>query len=515
MKSFLTIITSDYLQRTRSYAFLVTLCATLAIAYTFVPEPNATYSTIRIGGYVGIYNSAWIGYVTAIMTSIFLSLIGFYLVNSGIKTDIDTKVGQIVATTRINNFTYLFSKVLSNFLVLLTIVFTVFVMSIILFFLYNDGGAIEITQFLKPYVLITIPAMFLIAVLAVVFEVFFGKYSVVQNLGFFFLFMALALVTPKTEAEFSLDVFGSKIVTSQFEGIVRGITKSDEIKDLSIGYIIGNIDNSKKFEFEGMGFPTSFVISRVAIVLIGILIIGLIAPLFHRFNVKERIRTNLVVANEKKTIFKEINLSKLSIPKINYSIFPLVKTEFLMLFRKGSKWLWLLNAVGVALLATLPLKIAHQMVLPVLWFIQVSRLSDLTTKETIHNVQSFAFSSYKPVGRLLASQLLSGILLTLILSVPLVIRLMLATNFLAVISVILGAVFIVLLAATLGSLSKGKKLFEVLFFMITYANINGIPFADYFGGFEHQNYYLLTLTSLVILLGTAIIFTRKYQLKNH
>lgn len=133
MPPFFTIIKSDYLQRTRSYAFLITLCATLAIAYTFVPEPNANYATIKIANYVGYYNSAWFGYVTAIMTSLFLSLMGFYLVNNGIETDVKIKVGQIVASTPISNFKYLLSKVLSNFLVLLTIVAVVFIMNIILF----------------------------------------------------------------------------------------------------------------------------------------------------------------------------------------------------------------------------------------------------------------------------------------------------------------------------------------------------------------------------------------------
>ena len=152
MKQFFTIIKSDYLQRVRSYAFLITLCATLAIAYTFVPEPNANYSTIRISDYVGHYNSAWFGYVTAIMTSIFLSLIGFYLVNSSIKTDIKTKIGTITASTKISNFNYLFSKAITNFIVLWTIMFLVFVMSIILFFLYNDGSNFQLFQFIKPFI---------------------------------------------------------------------------------------------------------------------------------------------------------------------------------------------------------------------------------------------------------------------------------------------------------------------------------------------------------------------------
>jgi len=143
MKLFLTVVYSDFLQRTRSYAFLVTLCISIAIAYTFVPEPNASYSTIRIADHIGYYNAAWFGYVTAIMTSIFLSLFGYYLVNSGIKKDMDTKVGQIIATTPISNVSYLLAKALSNFLLLASIVSVVCIMSIVLFFLYNDGYSFE------------------------------------------------------------------------------------------------------------------------------------------------------------------------------------------------------------------------------------------------------------------------------------------------------------------------------------------------------------------------------------
>lgn len=515
MNSFLTIIKSDYLQRTRSYAFLVTLCASLAIAYTFVPEPNANYSTIRIADHVGYYNSAWFGYVTAIMTSVFLSLIGFYLVNSGVKKDIETKIGQIIASTSITNFKYLLSKILSNFLVLLTIVVVIFIMSIALFILYNDGFTFELIQFIKPYLLITIPAMFFVSTFAVIFEVLFGKYSLVQNIGFFFLFTSLLVFSPKTELQYSFDVFGSKIVLNQLEETVRNITKSDEKTGLTnIGYVWGNLKQVKKFEFNGIDFPTSFIISRIMWMLFGIGIITLISRFFHRFNIKERVsikKTKMVDIEH--TSFKERNISKLPNLNINYGTFSLLKTELLLLFRKGKKWLWLLNILGMVLLAVLPLKIAHQIVLPILWFFQVSRLSDITTKETTNNIHYFAFTSYKPIGRLFLAQLLSSIILILVLAIPLIIRLGVSFDYAAALSTVLGGIFIVLFAALLGVLSRGEKLFEVIFFMITYANINSIPFTDYFGGFEHQQYYLIQLAIIILLLGSASFLFRIKQLR--
>ena len=60
MIHFRSMIKGDYLQRTRSYAFLITLAISLYIAYTFVPAPDAAYTTVRIGNFVGEYNAAWI-----------------------------------------------------------------------------------------------------------------------------------------------------------------------------------------------------------------------------------------------------------------------------------------------------------------------------------------------------------------------------------------------------------------------------------------------------------------------
>ncbi|WP_456441315.1 hypothetical protein [Psychroserpens sp.] len=514
MKLFFTIIKSDYLQRTRSYTFLVTLCISLAVAYTFIPAPDANYSTIKIGNHLGDYNSAWIGYVTAIMTSIFLSLVGFYLVNGSIKTDIHTRVGQIVASTAISNFGYLFSKLLSNFLVLLTIVFIVFLMSILLFFSYNEGFSFEIIQFIKSYLFITFPAMFFIATLAVVFEVFFGKYSVIQNVGFFFLFSALLIIPASTETQFELDIFGSEIVTYQMENQVKEISQTNELPSLNIGYNIAEGQETKRFNFEGVKFSTSFLLSRIGWMLLCIVSIVIISPLFHRFNVKERMSIKKTTQNI--SISKtnnEVVLSALPKVNINYGILPLLKTELLLLFRKGKRWLWIVNLIGMVLLEALPLKIAFQIVLPILWFLQVNRLSELTTKEVTNNIHYFAFASYKPLSRFLVSQVLAGIVLILFLAIPLIVRLAFIANFTAVFSIILGSIFITLLASTLGIVTKGKKLFEVLFFMIAYANVNAIPFMDYFGGINHSLGYTMKLIITITVLAFISFYTRKFELK--
>lgn len=514
MKNFITIIKSDYLQRTRSYAFLITLCISLAVAYSFIPAPGASYSTIRIGDYLGFYNSSWIGYVTALMTSIFLSLIGFYLVNGTIKNDINSKVGQIIATTRVSNFGYLLSKTISNFLVLCTIAFIIFIMSIILFFLYNDGFSFEILQFITPYSLIVIPSLFFISVLAVLFEVFLIQKSILQNVLFFFLFSIMALYDPTdTSRNFYLDAFGTKIITSQMEETVRNTATHEDLGGLNIGFVLGNVSEANHFLFDGVDFPIGYILSRIGWIIFGILLLGLASLFFHRFKVKERFQSKNKKALLQTKIDNDIDISKLPKVSLSFKILPLIKTEFVLLVRNGHKWLWILNIAGMLALCFAPLSIAHQMILPILWFLQVSRWSSLVTKERIFSTHFFTFASYQPLKRLLLSQVLSGILLALLLALPLLLRYMIQLDFMHITSIILGGVFIVSLAVLTGILTKGKKLFEILFFMITYANINAIPFTDYFGGLHHQYSYLAGIAILVVISLTISYSIRNIELK--
>jgi hypothetical protein len=115
---------------------------------------------------------------------------------------------------------------------------------------------------------------------------------------------------------------------------------------------------------------------------------------------------------------------------------------------------------------------------------------------------------------LLVSQLLAGIILMLFLAFPLIVKLLFIGNLANAITLILGAIFIVLLASTLGVLTQSKKLFEVLFFMLTYANINGVTFLDYFGGMDHNSTYVLKLITFVLVLITITFLKRKVDLKN-
>ena len=319
MKYAVSIIRADYLQRTRSYAFLVTLAISLYIAYTFVPAPGAAYTTVRAADFIGVYNSAWIGYVTAMMTSVFLSLIGFYLVNNSIKKDIDTGVGMIIAATSISNFKYLLSKTLSNFLVLLSITAIVFAMSVALFFIRGNGFSFELTQFILPYTIVTVPALFFISSLAVVAEVFVGRRPVIQYILFFALFNIITANVMMSEGSGMtkfLDPFGVKAVTTGMEDFVR-THFHEKAQVVSMGFNFSDKQHVKTFVFEGMPWQPAFIASRFIWIGFSLLLVGISAKFFHRFDVKEKTRTKkkkVVVDNiSPGLVARDIKLSALPV----------------------------------------------------------------------------------------------------------------------------------------------------------------------------------------------------------
>lgn len=518
MNTWKSIIKADYLQRTRSYGFLITLLVSVCLAYTFVPPAGANYSTVRIGDFIGENNAAWIGHITAIMASTFLWLLGFYLVNNGIKRDKETGVGQIIATTSISNFKYLLAKALSNFFVLLTITIIVMVMALSLVIIRGSNYSFDVIQFFFPYIFTTIPSIFFVSVLAVFAEVVTGKYTHLQNIGFFILFIVLInIINTSSDTHFHwFDVLGTKQLTDGMVNVVN-THYSKTIETVSVGFIFSN-HSTKYFLFQGTHWPAVFILSRLLWIGLAFLLLFIAAGLFLRFDVKERVtikkKKKNVDVTETKLPLKEIHLSKLPVAAPAYGIMPFVKIELLMLLRKGPKWFWLINLGGFIALVFMPLTPAHQIGLPALWFLQINRWADIATKEKYNRTHYFTYAAYKPLQRLLTSQIIAGILLATALAMPVIIRYAINGEYSTTISTVLGAMFIVTLSVCSGIISGGKRIFEIVFFMLTYINISGVAGLDYFGGFNHGiTYITLMFVIICTMLFVAFMF-RKYEISH-
>ncbi len=501
-------IKGNFLQYVRSYSFLITIAASIYVAFSFVPSESANYSTMRYGDFVGAYNSSWIGFVTAIMSSVFLSLFGFFLINGSLKKDIDTRIGQIVGATRISNAAYIFTKIWSNFIILLVILSMVLIVSIGLFFLYGKGFDFNILDFIQPYLFIAIPSLLLIVSLSIILEIFFPKKVFVQYGIFLLVFFFTLFSSSETENNNVTDLFGIqqplKLVEQQ---IIQQYPKSDT--KLTIGLVSGGRDTYKVVEIKTPSFSKQYLLYRLFWMFALLVLVYIASFFFHRFNLKEkqRIVEDKTTTNTSTNASFDIKKTTESITKTT-KLTPLIRTELTVFLRKNPKWVWFLTVCGMAMMGILHLDIAHGIILPIAWFLQIAVWSDIATKDKAYRTHYFVNSSYKPVQRLFVSRIIAGVILALTIALPLLLRLLFALDFIAFANVILGALFIVLLAIFLGVITKGKKLFEILFFFLVYSNLNKISITDYFGSTHNT----LNHTGLMLIFVT-ILFFMSYFLK--
>lgn len=515
MNNYKSIIKADYLQRTRSYIFIIILVVSVFFAISFVPNTNASYTTVRIGNFVGVNNAAWIGHTTAIMTSVFLWLFGFLIINNGIKRDDETGVGQIIATTSISNYSYLLAKSLSNFLILLTITGVIILVAIGLVFYRGYEYTFSATQFLLPYLLATLPSIFFVSILAVFFEVVFRNKTNLLNIAFFFLFPVIINVTQAVNNSNFVwfDILGIKYLTNQITSFVNSKISSTQ-QDISVGFNFSSNLKVNHFLFEGSVFTTEYILSRLLWIGLAFIILKLSAKLFNRFNTKPLISTK---EKHKSSLTEQVISYQLTIidwPKANidYGIIPLVKTELKLLVSKGPKWFWLINIASFISLFLIPLNMAYQIGLPIFWFLQINRWADLSTKEKQYGTDNFIFATYKPVQRLLGAQIIAGTILALLLTLPLLLRFALILEVSNSIKIILGAFILISFSIVSGIIFKGKRFFEIAFFFITYAIIQKIPFVDYLGVTQNGATFTLIQASICCAFLALAGTVRKYEI---
>lgn len=189
-QTLIVIVRADFLERFRRYSTLITLGITIYATYLYLPPATGRKITFNMGGYRGIYNSAWVGATVAVMTIIILSLPGFYLIKNAIQRDRETGVGQILATTPLTRLQYTLGKALSNLLFLAAMAGITLVAAAALQLLRAESVVIRPLDYISPYLIATLPWMMLVAGLAVLFEATHWLRGGLGNVIFFFLYLA-------------------------------------------------------------------------------------------------------------------------------------------------------------------------------------------------------------------------------------------------------------------------------------------------------------------------------------
>jgi len=515
------IAKADFLQRIRSYYFLIALGVCIFIIYSFVPSLTAGYTMVSLGNYRGFYNSAWIGSMVATCVP-FFSLIGFYVVNNAIKRDIDTGVGQIIATTRITRIQYLTGKFTSNFAVLVLILLVIAAMTVVMFLIRGETSHLEPGKLLLPLLILTLPAMFIIAALALFFDSLTRFSRGFLNIAYFFFWVFLvssSLWSPAT------DVFGLNTCILDIKNSIAA-TYPDWNGQYGTGILItDSIGSCKVFTWDGMHWTLWIFLQRIFWMAMAFCLILLASLRFKRFDpsdIKERKQRTIWFLKKKVACIEDdripsgIHYRDLPVAQARFSYFALLAAE-LRLMLKGKTTLWLILSAGLFIASVFtPIGFAYKVIIPLLWFLQVFIQSDLGSREITHRCNEYIFSSAFPLKRQLPATLSAATLVLLTLALPVIVRVLFSGNVYGVYAIVVGALFVPAFAIASGILTGGSKLFEVIFTMMLYAILNGVPYVDFIGAIEESHklgvaHYLLAITIVLVILAFS---GRKRQIRH-
>jgi len=480
---------------------------------------DAGYVMVSLGNYRGYYNSAWIGSMVANCMP-FFALIGFYLVNYAVKRDFDTGVGQIIATTRVSKAQYMTGKLMSNYVTLLLILAVITVMTVIMFFMRGETRELELGKLLLPLLLLTAPTMFCVASIALFFDSLTSLNRGMLNIIYFFLWtflISISLFSPL------FDVFGMTTFMNEIKNVLPTV-HPDWDSDFGTGILIrDSIASAKVFVWEGMDWSKSILMPRIYWMIASFGLVLLASLRFNRFDIKQtsQRRINSPLINKKKEILikedaipSHITLQNFPLPEARFNFLNLLRSE-MKLMLKGNSPLWLISTlILLALTLFTPLNFAYKVALPLIWYFQILVLSQLGSREIKNRCNEYIFSAAFPLQRQLPAILLAAIFFMLILATPMIFRLIFNGNFYGVYSILVGALSIATLAISLGILTRGSKLFEVLFTIIVYGHFNKVPYFDFTGGIEgSQNLGVANYTLLVALILILLAFSvRKRQI---
>ncbi|TMQ67729.1 MAG: hypothetical protein E6K78_03615 [Candidatus Eisenbacteria bacterium] len=494
------IVLSDFRERVRRHAFIITLAFTVYAAYIFLPPNGAPYVTFQVGGARGLYDSAWVGCTVALLTSAFLSLAGFYLVKNAIERDRSTGVGQILATTPITKPLYTLGKAISNFAVLAVLACAVAVCAIGMQLLRAEHTDVRPLDVFAPFAIATLPALAVVAALAVLFEAIPWLRGGLGNIVYFFLWGALAM--PGSSLVVPQPGLGNALGTSALvPQMARGVASAFPDIDLATARTSLGLTFTERplqlrtFDWAGLEWDPSTVLPRLAWMAIAAAIALLAAVPFDRFDVARgvgiRLRGRRQAGAEFGPPVSELDQATSSVrapvlvepPSIaqrDDRLVAMLRAE-LLLVRKDMPRAWALVALALGVACWLaPLTIARFWLSPFAWIWPVLLWSALGAREARHGTHALVFPAPHPIARQLKATWLSGFSIALAMGSGVGVRLALAGDTAGALSWLVGATFIPSMALACGVWTGSGKLFEILYLLLWYAGpLNHVPFLDY------------------------------------
>jgi hypothetical protein len=494
---------ADFLERTRRYSFLLTLGVVIWLGYaaatgiiTLTVPPN----------YTGEINSAWVGALMTMTAGLFLAWIGFYLVIGSVGRDYDTRVGQILATTPLTRPAYTLGKWLSNFAVLAAMELILMIAGVLMI-LFIGRVPLEPWALISPLLFLGLPLMALVAAVAVLFDTIPWLRGGLGSALYFFLFLFLFLPSMFVPYSPGLDFTGQRLIGDSIYEAALGTRPTSTSTSFGMGFVNSN---PSWFRFDGIQWTAGLLLWRLLFVLAALGLVLLAALFFDRFNTAKPVRAPKrpvkavphAPAAEPAAVQPPARLTPFEGSLgLRFGALYLAECKLLV---KGRRWWWYLVLMGLLVAQLLvPLRNVPTL-LAVAWIWLIVPLNELGNRETQQRTDGMIFSAPRAAFSLLPALWLAAISLLAVTGSGALVRYAMQGRPDQVAAWLSGVLFIPALAAFLGTLTNGRRLFEIVYVVWMYLILNGIRFLDFLGASPGTPWPAYMLAS-VILLAVAVL----------
>jgi hypothetical protein len=471
---------ADFLERARTFQYLATLAITLWAGSAAVPPLGSKYIAFAVGSYRGIYNSAWMGIMFAILMTTLLSLFGFYLVKSAVQRDRDTRVGEIIASTSVGKFEYVLGKTLSNFAILMSIAAFLLIDAIVMQLVRGEDRHLDLIAILWPTVVFVVPVFALIAAIAVLFEVLPILRGGVGNVVYFFLWTGLlsagAAGGKAGSVGSALDAFGLSAIARSAGQTLSHFDSRAHIGDIEVITWQDKGFHLHTFLFNGMTIGGNVIAQRLAVLAVALAIVAISAIVFDRFSSAHRVR-----ASRKPGFFAgaAVRVERITQPIFDIifaSSFSALLLAELRLMLKGANFWWYAVSVGLWFFTLFAAGTLQSVALGIAWLWPILIFSQMGTRETLYQTEQLVYPSLHPLRRQFAAQLCAGIAMTLLIGSGAIIHDLSTGSTSGLPAALVAAVFIPTLALACGALSGTTRVFEIVYLILWYVGpMNATP----------------------------------------
>lgn len=487
------LMRADFFERSRRYSFVITLGLVVVLAYFYLPPAGVPSIGLWLGNHRGVYNSAWVGGSVAVLCSMLLSLPAFYLVKNAIERDERTRVGQILATTPMSKPLYTLGKAFSNFIFLAVMVGVIIAAGAAMQLLRGEEHHLDLWALLSPILFCALPAMAVIAALAILFESIGWLRGTLGNALYFVLWLGILIVSAPGAVQSAVapDPWGIGVLASAMKrDAAAAFPDYTGSFGLGGGLATGPVQT---FVWEGMHWTAGILLGRM--LWLGAAIgLGLLAALFfRRFDpAATKIRRTRATVEARPAEPGEAVGEQPALPAGAASLSPMTAgfrprrgallLAELRILLKETPWWWTLVALGLVLAAVAVPADAVRWMLVAVWLWPLALWSSLGCREARHHTHQLLFSTPHLLGRQLPALWLAGVVVALVTGSGVAVRLALAEDWAHLAAWGTAALFIPSLALALGTWSSGNKLFEVVYMVWWYVGpVNRTPTLDFTG----------------------------------